>query len=110
PSLDLRQRLSGIQNTIALGLGVGAIQVGLAYGRKESTPLLFKTIQPSPGCSSRQANFNRQVEDQRQVRPPATLNEVFQKGNSVGIQAATAALIGVGGVGKTVTEHHRATL
>src|SRR5690606_7102640 len=46
---------------------------------------------------------------QGQVRAQIALDETLQLGDARLAQAAPAALIGIGGIGEAVAEHHRAT-
>lgn len=66
---------------------LGTLQVGLANSFEEGLALLFEAIQTAPCGSSGQPDFDRQIEDQGQVRAQVALDELFQLGDTLDGQA-----------------------
>ena len=92
---------------LTLWRGLGALQIRAANGIEESTAFLFKTIQTPARTGAGHADFDRQVEYQRQIRTQIALHKRFKRCDTGVRQTATAALIRIGGVGKPVAQHHR---
>ena len=76
---------------------------------QERLTFLLKAIQPSTRGRTGQPHFNGQIKNQRQIRPQGALDKIFQFSDARLGQATPATLIGIGGIGKTVTQDHCST-
>jgi hypothetical protein len=101
--LYLRQFLARVYNPETFRVLPGAFQISLAYLLEKDFLLLFKTIQCSALPRAFHTELYGQVEQQRHIRLKTLLHPVFQQADTPAINTAPSALVGVGGIGKTVT-------
>src|SRR5690606_7395209 len=100
------QVATGVDYPVALRLRSRPGQIGSAYGLEERLLFPLEAVQFTAGAGAGQAQLYRHVEKADQFRAQLTLHPVFQGGNTLRSDAATAALVGIGGVGKAITDDH----
>ena len=71
--------MRGIDQHITRRLRRCAREEGITHGIEKRPALKLETIQPSACAGAGQADFHRQIEDQRQVGAQITLDEGFQR-------------------------------
>ena len=102
-----RLRERGIEQAVALWRALGALQVRLAHRLEEGLPFLLESVQAATGGGAGQADLDRQVEHQGQVGTQRPLDEALEGGDALSGQPAATALVGVGGIGEAIAQHHR---
>ena len=107
--LHILKRLRRVKNAIALRRCAGTTQIGSAYRLEKALLFLLETVEPATGRCTGKSDVDRQIKHQRQIGAQIALDETLELGDACGGQAAPTALIGVGRIGKKVTEHPLAT-
>ena len=102
---DDRQERGGIDQSIAPGVRVRPFEIDRTHCLEELQGLGLETIgRPASACT-REPELGRKIEQECQIGSQLALNQALEQCDARGIQSASAALIGVGRVGKAIAEH-----
>ena len=84
---------------------MSSFNVGLANPFMKISPFLFKTIQhPAGQGNAFSGDFQRQIEEQRQVGLNVLMYPVLKRENLAAVQPSPTALVSVGGIAETVAD------